>query len=1132
MSLQAASPDVNATVFASAGSGKTWLLVTRILRLLLAGVAPERILAVTFTRKAAGEMQARLRERLRSLAGLDEAALVEALRGLGMEPRAADLRQARGLYERLLFSRHGLRITTFHALCQEILRRFPLEAEVPPGFELLEATGELRAQAWDALFAEATAAPDGDLARDLETLFEHCGGLDNTRTALDSFLDHRSDWWAFTEQAEDPLAYAAQRARALFAVAPGADPVAALFAEHGAELAEFAALLSRHATKTNAAHAEALGRALEAGPSEEAFEAVRRVFLTDRLEPRSRKSGKTQAQAMGEVGQRRFLELHERLAARLLEALEARARGRSLAVNLAWYHAGSRYLQHYQRLKSELRLLDFTDLEWRAYRLLNHEEHALWVQYKLDQRIDHLLVDEFQDTNPTQWRLLLPLLEELAAGDPERSRSVFLVGDIKQSIYGFRRAKPELQAQAAEWIHRRLEGRPFHLDRSWRSSPAVIDFVNQVFGAGPLHERLPQFQPHGTHLADLWGAVEVLPAVEYQPPARLEPRDALRDPLAEPRRLPEPEGHLEEGRRIAACIRALVDEGRPVLGEQGARAVDYGDILVLLRSRTHAAALERALREAGIPYLGAEQGTLLEALEIRDLVALLEILTTPYNDLALAQVLRSPVFDVSDEDLVALARTPGEDWMARLERRAASGEAGEALRHAWACLRDWRRHTGRLPIHDLLDRIYAEADLIRRYRQASPPERAAAVTANLTRFLELALEIDSGRYPSLVRFLARLKALRAGVDEAPDAPSATGAGSRVRIMTIHAAKGLEAPVVFLADAESPPNARDAFQALVDWPAQAPRPEHLLLIGRRRELDGPSRELLEQAARAEAREQANLLYVALTRARQYLFVSATLPARRGEDGWYSLIRQRLEGWGIPTETGGWRHEHGQPPRAAPRPAGAAPTPGPEPALGRRLAAYAPEREIAPSRSIGPGGAVADEDEDARLRGVAIHRLLDWLSSGRPAEGLLPRLAGELGLPAEAPELEDWLEEAQAVITAPELAGLFDPGRYERALNEVPLLYTGPEGRVHGVIDRLLLLRERALIVDYKTHRTAGAQERAALCERYRPQLELYAEGVRRLFPGRRVEAALLFTHERRLQALRLEGPQGQPYIREP
>lgn len=1126
MSLHAASPEVNATVFASAGSGKTWLLVTRILRLLLAGVAPERILAVTFTRKAAGEMQARLRERLRTLAGLDEGALVEALRGLGMEPRAADLQRARGLYERLLFARHALRITTFHALCQEILRRFPLEAEVPPGFELLESTGELRAQAWDALFAEATAAPDGPLARDLETLFEHCGNLQNTRSALDSFLDHRSDWWAFTEQAEDPLAYAAEQARALFAVDPGADPVAALFAEHRAQLAEFADLLSRHPTKTNSAHAKALAEALEAGPSEAAFEKACTVFFDKNMKPRTRKPSKAQARAVGESGQRRLLELHEALTARLLEALDARARARNLTMNLAWYRAGSRYLEHYQRLKAELRLLDFTDLEWRAYRLLNHPEHALWVQYKLDQRIDHLLVDEFQDTNPTQWRLLLPLLEELAAGDPERSRSVFLVGDVKQSIYGFRRAKPELQAQAADWIHRRLDGRPFHLDRSWRSSPAIIDFVNRVFSAGPLHERLPQFQPHDTHRSTLWGAVEILPAVEYQPPVQPQPREGLRNPLREPRGHPEQDGHLEEGRRIAACIQALVREGRAVQDEQGIRPVDYGDILILLRSRTHAAALERALREAGIPYLGAEQGTLLEALEVRDLVALLEVLITPYNDLALAQVLRSPLFDVSDEDLITLARTPGEDWMVRLERHAAGGRAGEPLCRAWKYLQNWRRLAGRLPIHDLLDRIYAEADVIRRYQQASPGERAAAVTANLTRFLELALEIDSGRYPSLVRFLARLKALRAGVDEAPDAPSTPGADSRVRIMTIHAAKGLEAPVVFLADAENRTNDRNSFQALVEWPAQAPRPEHMLLIGRAKELDAAGRVLVERASRAEAREQANLLYVALTRARQYLFISATLSKRQNEDGWYNLIRQRLEDWGTPTDAGGWRYVYGEPPPVAARAAdGGGSRPRPEPALARPLTVDAPEREIAPSRSIAPGGGPAEEDEDARLRGVAIHRLLDWLSSGQGPEPARRRLAGELGLPAEAPELGAWLAEAQAVVTAPELAELFDPRRYLRALNEVPLLYTLPEGRVHGVIDRLLLTPDRALIIDYKTHRIGDPREQAALCERYRVQLELYAEGVRRLFPDRRVEAALLFTHTRRLQPLHLEAARG-------
>lgn len=1123
MSLEAASPQLSASVFASAGSGKTWLLVTRIVRLLLAGARPEGILAVTFTRKAAGEMQARLRERLRGYIGLDDTRLTAELARLGVDPTSEHLRRARGLHEALLFAERGLRTTTFHALFQEILRRFPLEAEVPPGFELLETTGELRAQAWEALFAEATRTPDGALARALETLFDRCGGLDGARTALESFLSHRSDWWAYTEEQADALEFADAQLAAFLDWDPSRDPFAEFFAAPTpAELGEYAQLLHGHATQTNLGQAQSLTAALEAlasgAPEEAAFTAVRRVLLTDKDEPRVRKPSKAQAKALGDAGEARLLALHAALAARLQDALDGLARAHALAMGCAWHLAGERYLQHYQRLKAEQRVLDFTDLEWRAYRLLNHPDHALWVQYKLDQRIDHLLIDEFQDTNPTQWRMILPLLEELAAAAPERERSVFLVGDPKQSIYGFRRAKPELQAEAATWVKDRLAGHCVPLDRSWRSAPAVIEAVNQIFTNGPLAAQLPDFQPHATHLEDLWGAVELLPLVEPAQGPEPAPREGLRDPLREPRAAAAPPPQLEEGRQIAARIRGLVESGTPVVVDGRLRPATYGDIFILVRSRTHAAALERPLREAGIPYLGTERGTLLESLEIQDLVALLELLTTPYNDLALARVLRSPLFDASDDDLVALAAVPGRGpWIERLQHLAEQGLASPALQHAQRCLARWRTRAGQVPIHDLLDRIFWEGDVLERYRLATREDRRPATAANLTRFLELALEIDSGRYPSLVRFLARLKGLQAG-EEAPDTPPAAAGQSRVRIMTIHASKGLEAPIVFLADAAVAPNGRDAFSTLVDWPAEAARPRRLLLIGRRRELDQATLGLVEAADRAEQREQANLLYVALTRARQYLFVSGTASARSTDDTAYHWIRDALAEAATVTPEGGLRLALGTPPVAAREPS-AAPAPSPPPAgLDHALAAPALDHEIAPSRSVGIGGQVAAEDEDARTRGIAIHRLLDWLASGIDVDVCRTRLAAELGRPVEDPELTAWFIEAQAVVADPTLAGVFDSACFERALNEVPLLYARGDRRVHGVVDRLVLRADEVLLVDYKTHRIETTAQATALAHHYRPQLALYAEGIRRLWPGRPLRSALLFTATRTLHVV--------------
>ncbi|MDX9767106.1 MAG: 3'-5' exonuclease, partial [Ectothiorhodospiraceae bacterium] len=762
-----------------------------------------------------------------------------------------------------------------------------------------------------------------------------------------------------------------------------------------------------------------------------------------------------------------------------------------------------------QRIKTERRLLDFADLEWRAYRLLVSGDNALWVQYKLDRRIDHLLIDEFQDTNPTQWQLVLPLLEELAAGDPERARSVFLVGDAKQSIYGFRRANPEVQKTAAAWLDERLGGGEHRLDASRRSSPAIIDVVNRIFGEGPLHDALPDFETHDTHLKALWGRFELLPLVtpDGQPDTTPDTRPALRDPLREPRPDPDEDLHHEEGRRIAARIRELVATGT-VIGEgDRARTLDYGDVFILTRSRTHIGAIERALHEAGIPYLSADRGTLLEHLEIRDLEALLRILITPFDDLALAQVLKSPLFGADDADLERIATTQGKGWYERLRTLAEHLPDDHRLAIAAARLARWRELAGHLPVHDLLDRIFLEGDVPARYQTGSSEENAPRVAANLGRFLELALEVDSGRYPSLVHFLWRLRTLRDAGQEAPDAPPLRGAGRRVRLLTIHASKGLEAPVVFLVDSAGVNrNNRDTHTALVDWPADAARPRLIQLVQRSAERDRTSAERLDRAQTARQREEANLLYVALTRARQVLIVSGS---GREPAGWYGQIHERLTDFLPEDDAGRWVHE-----RNAMPPAASTETVVPReidvpPALARPMFADA-SGNVAPSATAGG----VEVDEDALARGIAIHRLLEWLSDGVPATEAALRLMLGMETAPDPRALDEWLTEATATRESPALAELFDPARFERAWNEVPLLYSDGARRVHGSIDRLIDDGDRLLIVDYKTHRIgAGAED--AVAARYHEALALYARGVQRLWPQRRVETALVFTATRRL-----------------
>lgn len=1123
--LRGADHSRSCTVAASAGTGKTYLLVTRLVRLLLAGARPEAILAVTFTRKAAAEMQCRLGERLQALATVDEACLGEALAAIGADDDAATRERARRLYEELLHRPSGIKTTTFHAFCQDILQRFPLEAGIAPGFELLETEAELKEAAWDALLSEAGDAPDGEVGRALDGLITATGGLAALRTALDGFLAHRSDWWAFTEGQAEPIAFARDTLAGQLGVAADEDPLAGFFDPLLlAEVSDLAALLGRNTTGDQR-FADALARALAArqetpGAATEAelLGALRAALLTAAGEPRSRKESAAQAKRLGEAGQARLLALHQRLCERLRRLAEHQAALATLQRSGDWYLAGESLLNHYQRLKREQRLLDFADLEWQAYRLLNHADNAHWVQYKLDQRIDHLLVDEFQDTNPTQWRLLLPLLEELAAGGDERGRSVFLVGDAKQSIYRFRRAEPALFDIACRWLQDRLGADSAPLNISWRSSPAVMALVNAVFADGPLHAHLSHFTPHDTHRRELWGRVSLLPLAEASETPTETPHTSLRNPLQTPRLLPVDDRHLQEARRVAAQIRQLLDARTPVGAGSEARPLHAGDIMLLLQRRTHAGVFEQALREAGIPYSGADRGTLLAALEIEDMLSLLSLLATPFDDLALASLLRSPLFACSDRELTLLAADGrGGGWLERLQRRATEDALPPSLARAARLLERWQGITGHLPIHDLLDRIFCEGDVLARYASASPAHLRHRVVANLSRFLELALEVDSGRYPSLGHFIARLRELQRRDEGAPDEGRPLHSEPRVQIMTIHAAKGLEAPVVFLLDATNTADKPAAHQALVHWPADSERPASFLLLGRKQALDPFSRQRQEEEQAAQQRENANLLYVALTRARQLLFVSGCRPAKGSNLGWYGTIAERA-GADISTdEKDGARilFSHGQPPASETEIPAETPTMPIDERLSQPLQTNPSEESIAPSQATASELQAPEPAarEQARLRGEAIHRMLQLLSEGVAGddamERVAQRVAAEQGLQTDPVTLKEWQEEATAVVRSPALTHLFRAETFERAWNEVPIQFRQNGRQIHGIIDRVVLREDAVWLIDYKTRPLAG-QAIAEAAEAHRAQLTLYARGAARLWPGRRLRLGVVFT----------------------
>lgn len=806
------------TVQASAGSGKTYLLISRIVRLLLTGAEAGNILAITFTRKAANEMQTRLLERLYELATCNEASLKKVLSELQLEATAEILSLSRSLYENILRSEAPVKTSTFHAFCQELLRRFPMEASISPGFDLLDKTALLYDEAWDALMAEANQTKDNPLATALHYLFKELG-LFNSKQALTNFIEHRSDWWAYTSDESEPVLYATRKLQDQLNINPNSNPVDNLFSEKEniSLLNEFHVLLCKHDTKKNQEHSEFIYKIIDENISLTVrFNLFKECFLTQAGEPRKRKETKAQEKSMGLEGQERFLELHRLFSEKLIETNSQLAAIRTLKTSSAWYLAGQHYLNHFQKLKQEQRTLDFNDLEWQTYLLLNKSNNALWVQYKLDQRIEHLLVDEFQDTNPTQWRLILPLLEEIAASDDERNRSVFIVGDAKQSIYRFRRAEPRLFTAAENWLSDNLGATTCPLSHSWRSSPAVINFINKVFTQEQFKDLLPNFVVHKTHREELTGEVTLLPlslkeVIEKEDvPSNL----ALRNPLDEPREELISQQYFNEGLMIAETINNLITKRVAIAEKDGNKAINYNDIIILLRSRTHVADYERALRQSGIPYIGANRGTLLESLEVNDMLDLLQWLILPFDNLSLAGILRSPLFSVSNADLIAIKQISKGSWLERLEKFVQQNPEHESLPRAHQLLTQWQDDASKLPVHDLLDKVYSEANVLARYAAAFPAHLSQRVAANLNRFLELALEMDSGRYPSLSRFSSWLNELRQMENEAPDepvTPVSDETEQRVQILSVHAAKGLEAPVIFLADsANSPANKKSLF----------------------------------------------------------------------------------------------------------------------------------------------------------------------------------------------------------------------------------------------------------------------------------------------------------------------------------
>ncbi|WP_454764286.1 UvrD-helicase domain-containing protein [Cupriavidus campinensis] len=1142
----ACDPARSVVVEACAGSGKTWLLVARLVRLLLAGAAPHEILAITFTRKAAEEMRERLLEVLSQLASGTDAEVLDALamRGLGLEAARAALPRARGLHAKVLAAPGRMAIDTFHGWFGTLLRGAPLASGIVPGASLREDALRMKREAW-APFWRALAQPQfADLRESYEQLVDAIGDF-QARGLLDRMFHARSEWFAMRE-AGDP---AAMLAADLGDDATADVLVAALSADDWLEdCAQLAKLLGQGG-KTEQGHAARIADGLaairawrEAGgapgdAATRAFDSLRGAFFTAAGEPRAmRRTTALVKAAGGESAVDDLLARHAEHCARLDEIAARRCEAAVLAINLALYRLGDALLERYQRYKNDQRAMDFADLEWLAARLMADEETATYLQVRLDARYKHLLLDEFQDTNPLQWRILQGWLAGYN-GLGEKP-TVFLVGDPKQSIYRFRRADARLFGAASAMLQADFGATVLRTNRTRRNRPEVLDWVNAVFDHARAEGRYPLYETQTTALTAPGGPVWLLPLVE-------EPGEAgddgaqeeagapgHRDTLTQPRTRQGDSLRLEEGRRVAAWLRQLRDHV-PVREGDAMRPACWRDMHLLVRRKAHLADYERALREAGIPCLSPRRGGLLATLEALDISALLAFLMTPESDLDLAHVLKSPLVGATDDDLILLAGLEGEGgWWARIGAAGLPDDCSDALRGGVARLRGWLALAPRRPVHDLIDHIYDAGEVRRRYAEAAPAAIREQVLANLDAFLKLSLDLDGGRYPSLPKFIDELQEIRRGdEDESPDEggmgegveaseaePDDAGDSQldAVHILTVHAAKGLEAPFVVLLDANHSDAAADRGGILVDWPPESPVPRHFSAYGKRSERGRARAPLFEAEAALAERENWNLLYVAMTRAQQGLLVSGVKgraskaekdgPAAEIAGSWYV----RLAAAGVGEAVDAYPETDAVPEDAALKPASERVRYA-DFRLRYRDAAPASEiHEFDASDEADAEGESVVFDAAAAAHGELVHALLERVTRYPEAFGALPDvptvmrwfpLAG-----AGAPQArERWQAQAgaavadvRAMLTAPALRPLFFPEDAVSSRNEVEL-YDG-RGRLLR-IDRLVEFADRVVIVDYKLRLLP--QEHAA----YGAQLARYVAAVGPMFPGKRVEAGV-------------------------
>lgn len=1087
-------PQHNANVFASAGSGKTWLLITRICRLLLAGAEPQHILAITFTRKSAAEMRARLFDKLESWSVMSESELSKELSSIKETVNSDTIKKARSLYEKLLFSDQAIRISTFHAFCEEIIRAFPLESELPTTFELTEHAHIYSNQAWQRLLSTSEQTGKSKLREAMHTLFDFCFGLNGSKTALLSFLNARSEWRAFTKQAKDAVSFAHSEMINKTGKAQN-DNYQFCFEsdEFSASLKQYYQILRLSPAKTYQGWADKIEPLLSLHNqyADTHLSTLQSVVLTNDKNPRKLTISKAWQKLISPQQSDFLIKTHQEFAEKILQLLDNKIHVHLLNANHAWFYAGRELLQQYQHIKFEHGVIDFNDLEWETYRLLQQEDHALWVQYKLGQRIHHFLVDEFQDTNPIQWQLLKPLIESSHDQHQLQTSSLFLVGDIKQSIYRFRGANPEIQTLASNWSQQELNSQLLTNDHSWRSSPAIIDCVNQLFSHPSISQQFCSFQNHSYQHQDRWGFFKIHPLIEID---NKQDQEDFRHPLTTSRENSEETAHYQEGALIAQEISQLIENQTPIYDGEKIRSAEFSDILILTRTRSHLDELKAGLMSASIPIHANDATHLLDYLEIRDMLALLTSLVDPYDDLAFTHMLSSPIFNIDEQHLIELQKITADTWKQKLEIISTETESDHPLNIVNAKLHEWKQFTDRIPVHDLLNYIFSSWNILYRYRAAIPNSESQHICARLNQFLQQSLEIESGRYSSISRFIRKIK------ETNPEAlfVSDNENTNAVEIMTVHGSKGLESPILFIADSGPSTEPPEQFSAITQWPAASDTPDVFMLGCKKSSMSNAAQQLKEVTQ--SSNEGLNLLYVALTRAKQILIMTGVNAKRSSQEGWHSQCCAALEIEKDSVEA--WLHEHHTKPTLDNI---ESPTPPTKKLSNDYTALFSPSNDT--TKNIVSVEKISTE----ALEGTLIHKLLEVLTQTPNVnnQALLNRVNLETNANITIDELKPLKKEAIDCLNSIDLEPIFKQTDNQKTYHEVTVASTTKKHQIN-VIDQMIISDDNVWIIDFKTQAdisSANAQEQA---KKFKTQLERYADAVQPLYPTLPVRCSVVFT----------------------